>query len=172
MWFRYWDRFRFWLGDLEVREVFSVNGGNTFRVSLDKPRISILNGGRFDNTSNCQINMFKQVERTSACYMFKQVKSELAFTCRGVQCQVQILDSQCNNISLKFSSKWYIISVITFHYKSLKSVITLHSCLNKYTSDAIQRKKHYLIKAYSSIHYRKTLKRAKLYCVKHNVVKA
>ena len=46
------------------------------------------------------------------------------------------------------------------------------TCLNKYASDAIQRKKHYFIKAYSSIHYRETLKRAKLYCVKHNVVKA
>ena len=46
------------------------------------------------------------------------------------------------------------------------------TCLNKYASNAIQRKKHYLIKAYSSIHYRETLKRAKLYCVKHNIVKA
>ena len=46
------------------------------------------------------------------------------------------------------------------------------TCLNKYASDAIQRKKHYLIKAYRSIHYRETLKCAKLYCVKHNVVKA
>lgn len=86
----------FRLGDLglvEVREVFSVNGWNTFRVSLDKPRLSILNGGRFDVPSNCQINMFKQVERTSACYMFKQVKSERAFTCSVRQCQVKILDS-------------------------------------------------------------------------------
>ena len=46
------------------------------------------------------------------------------------------------------------------------------TCLNKYASDAIQRKKHYLIKAYSSINYRETLKRAKLYCVKHKIVKA
>ena len=46
------------------------------------------------------------------------------------------------------------------------------TCLNKYASDAIQRKKYYLIKAYRSIHYCETLKRAKLYCVKHNIVKA
>ena len=47
----------FELGDLglvEVRGVFSVNGWNTFQVSLDKPRISILNGGRFNTPSNCQ----------------------------------------------------------------------------------------------------------------------
>ena len=39
----------------EVREVFSVNGWNTFQVSVYKPRLSILNVGRFDNTSFCQM---------------------------------------------------------------------------------------------------------------------
>ena len=58
----------------EVREVFSVNGWNTFQVSVYKPRLSILKWVAFDNTSNCQINMFKQVEITPALFMFKQVK--------------------------------------------------------------------------------------------------
>ena len=48
------------LGLLEVREVFSVNGWNTFQVSVYKPRLSILKWVAFDNTSNCQMNMFKQ----------------------------------------------------------------------------------------------------------------
>ena len=41
-----------------------------------------------------------------------------------------------------------------------------------YASDAAQRKKHYLIKVNNVKHYRITLKCAKLYCVKHNFVKA
>ena len=48
----------FRLGDLglvEVRGVFSVNEGNTFRVSLDKPRSSILNLPLFNITSFCQM---------------------------------------------------------------------------------------------------------------------
>ena len=67
----------FGLGDLglvEVREVFSVNGWNTFWVSLDKPRLLILKWVPFDIPSNCQMNMFKQVEITPALFMFKQVK--------------------------------------------------------------------------------------------------
>ena len=47
----------FGLGDLglvEVREVFSVNGWNTFWVSLDKPRLLILKWVPFDTPSNCQ----------------------------------------------------------------------------------------------------------------------
>ena len=56
-WFRHWVFFSIVVREerkVEVREVFSVNGWNTFRVSLDKPRISILNGGRFDTPSYCQ----------------------------------------------------------------------------------------------------------------------
>ena len=67
--FRHWVFFSIVVREerkVEVREVFSVNGWNTFQVSLDKPRLSILNGGRFDNTSFCQMNMFKQVEITPA----------------------------------------------------------------------------------------------------------
>lgn len=55
----------FGLGDLglvEVRGVFSVNEGNTFRVSLDKPRLSILNVGYFDTPSNCQIQTSIPIE--------------------------------------------------------------------------------------------------------------
>lgn len=43
------------LGFVEVRGVFSVNGGNTFRVSLDKPPASVLNGELFDKSTNCQM---------------------------------------------------------------------------------------------------------------------
>ena len=56
--FRHWVFFSIVVREerkVEVREVFSVNGWNTFQVSLDKPRISILNGRRFDNTSFCQM---------------------------------------------------------------------------------------------------------------------
>lgn len=57
------------LGFVEVREVFSVNEGNTFRVSLDKPRLLILNMDCFDNTSLCQI----------AC--LNKLKERLPITC-------------------------------------------------------------------------------------------
>lgn len=43
------------LGFVEVREVFSVNGGKTFRVSLDKPSGLILNWGLFDIPAKCQM---------------------------------------------------------------------------------------------------------------------
>lgn len=43
------------LGFVEVREVFSVNGGNTFRVSLDKPLLLILKWVPFDTPSFCQM---------------------------------------------------------------------------------------------------------------------
>lgn len=51
------------LGFVEVRGVFSVNGWNTFWVSLDKPRLLILNGGRFDIPSNCQITCLNKLKR-------------------------------------------------------------------------------------------------------------
>lgn len=55
----------FGLGDLglvEVRGVFSVNEGNTFPVSLDKPPASVLNGELFDKSAKCQmiIRIFRQ----------------------------------------------------------------------------------------------------------------
>lgn len=50
------------LGLLEVREVFSVNGGNTFWVSLDKPRLLILKWVPFDNTSFCQMSASIPIE--------------------------------------------------------------------------------------------------------------
>lgn len=78
------------LGFVEVREVFSVNGWNTFWVSLDKPRLLILKCGVFDNPSNCQMDMFKQVEIMPADFLFKQVESDRTFTC---PCQVKVLDT-------------------------------------------------------------------------------
>lgn len=83
----------FGLGDLglvEVREVFSVNGGNTFRVSLDKPRLSILKWVPFDTPSFCQMDMFRQVETMPADFLSKQVESDRTFTC---PCQVKVLDT-------------------------------------------------------------------------------
>ena len=82
-----------WERRVEVREIFSVNGWNTSGLVATNFWVFVLNWGCFDIPSNCQINMFKQVEITPALFMFKQVKSELAFTCRGGQCQVKILDS-------------------------------------------------------------------------------
>ena len=78
---------------VEVREVFSVNEWNTSGLVATNFGGFVLNWGCFDTPSFCQINLFKQVEITPALFMFKQVKSELAFTCLGGQCQVKILDS-------------------------------------------------------------------------------